>query len=78
MHNFTNNDLLLYVLRDATAATSLAVSKAIQHDTVMATEAQALKEMIDEITQFEWQPDEKLMNFIMEDLFVEESKTAIV
>jgi hypothetical protein len=33
---------------------------------------------IDEVDQFEMQPDAKLMNFIMEDLFVEERKVAIV
>ncbi len=78
MHNFTSNDLLLYVLNEANGDTMLAIEKAMQTNVNIKNEIKALKLTIDEVDQFEMQPDAKLMNFIMEDLFSEERKVAIV
>jgi hypothetical protein len=78
MHNFTSNDLLLYVLNEANGDTMLAIEKAMQTNVNIKNEIKVLKLTIDEVDQFEMQPDAKLMNFIMEDLFSEERKVAIV
>ncbi|MBK7689588.1 MAG: hypothetical protein IPK62_05685 [Bacteroidetes bacterium] len=78
MHNFTSNDLLLYVLNEANSDTTLAIEKAMQTNLSIKNEIKTLKMTIDEVDQFEMQPDAKLMDFIMEDLFVEERKVAIV
>lgn len=78
MHNFTSNDLLLYVLNEANSDTTLAIEKAMQTNLSIKNEIKVLKMTIDEVDNFELQPDDKLMHFIMQDLFVEERNIAIV
>ena len=78
MHHFPSNDLLLHALNEANGDTMLAIEKAMQTNVNIKNEIKALKLTIDEVDQFEMQPDAKLMNFIMEDLFSEERKVAIV
>lgn len=78
MHNFTSNDLLLYVLNEAKSDTVIAIEKAIPVNTEIKNKVRAFKMTIDEIDNFEMQPDNKLMDFIMKDLFVEENNIAIV
>jgi hypothetical protein len=78
MHNFTNNDLLLYVLNEENSDTAVAIDKAMQNNSVIKSEIKSLKTTVDEIDNFEIQPDDKVMNFIMQDLFVEESNIMIV
>ena len=78
MHNFTSFDLLLYVLNEANSDTTLAIEKAMQSNSTINNEIKTLKLTIDEVDNFEMQPDEKIMQFIMEDLFMEERTIAIV
>lgn len=78
MHNFTNNDLLLYVLNEANSDQAMAIEKAMQTNVQIKNEIRALKNTIDEVDQFELQPDDKIMQFILQDLFADEREIAIV
>ncbi len=78
MHNFTSNDLLLYVLNEANSDTTLAIEKAMQSNSTINNEIKTLKLTIDEVDNFEMQPDEKVMDFIMEDLFADEKEKNFV
>jgi hypothetical protein len=78
MHNFTNNDLLLYVLNEANSDQAMAIEKAMQTNIQIKNEIRTLKNTIDEVDQFELQPDDKIMQFILQDLFADEREIAIV
>ena len=78
MHNFTSNDLLLYVLNEASSQSTMAIEKAMKSNNEIKQEVNSLQLTIDEINHFEMQPDDKIMDFILEDLFVEEKHIVIV
>ncbi|MBK7039391.1 MAG: hypothetical protein IPH46_02645 [Bacteroidetes bacterium] len=78
MHNFTSNDLLLYVLNEANSDTIMAIEKAMKNNHQIKQEIKSLQLTVDEINHFEMQPNDKIMDFIMEDLFEAERNIVIV
>lgn len=78
MHNFTSNDLLLYVLNEANSDTIMAIEKAMKSNHQIKQEIKSLQLTVDEINHFEMQPNDKIMDFIMEDLFEAERNIIIV
>lgn len=78
MHNFTNTDLLLYVLGEANHDTIIAIEKAMKTNVDIKNEVITLRTSIEEIENFELEPNDKQMGFILEDLQVNEGKIAII
>ncbi len=78
MHSFTSNDLLLYVLNEANSDTIMAIEKAMKNNHQIKQEIKSLQLTVDEINHFEMQPNDKIMDFIMEDLFEAERNIVIV
>ena len=68
MHNFTSNDLLLYLLNDLPIEQRPGLEAAMANDPELRLELDELKQGLAEVSSFELQPNPKSMEIVLSEL----------
>lgn len=68
MHNFTPNDLLLYLLNDLAPERRPELEAAVANDPALQLEMDELRQGLAEVASFELQPNPKSMEYILSEL----------
>jgi hypothetical protein len=65
MHNFTSNDLLLYIFNEASPGQVNFIEKAIETEPELRNEYLNLQQTLIDIENFRMTPDDKIIEHIM-------------